>query len=258
MSLFRYDFGYGWPWTWGHMLVALVFGLIALAAWRTRLPRWVVALSSLVAAWAVAGAVIVNVVFAFSLPLPLPTRSFLAGKTGRVLDLGAGSGRATLMVLLEHTQTTVVALDIFSNRFGIDDNTPERLRANARAAHVENRLEVQTGDVRDMPFADASFEGAVSAFVIDHLNREGIATSLAETRRVLKPGGEFLLLVLNPDLWVRVTFPMLAEHGYFGQSPRPDYWQEQLGAAGFDIVEVGTTPGTLYLLGRTPSPAIPR
>jgi len=251
MSFFRYDFGYAWPWTSGHLIAALVFATLAVLLWRARLPRWVATLFGVLTVWALVGAAITHVALRLSLPLVLPTEAFLSAQGGRVLDLGAGSGRASLMVLLARPQSTVVALDIFSESYGIDGNTPERLRANIAAAGAAGRLEVQMGDIRDMPFPDASFDGAVSAYVIDHMSRESVERSLAETRRVLKPGGDFLLMVINPDAWVRVALPMFYEHGYFGQKPRPDFWRERLVTAGFDIVEVGTKPGTLYVLGRT-------
>ncbi len=258
MSFFRYDFGYAWPWTWGHLIAAGFFGAIALVLWRLGRPRWLAALFSAVTAWALSGAFLLHVVMRFSLPLTLPTQAFLGTHTGRVLDLGAGSGRATLMVLLERPRSTVVALDIFSDQYGITGNTPERLRANVAAAGAADRLEVQAADMRQMPFPDASFDGAVSAYAIDHLNRDGISRALAETRRVLKPGGDFLLLVLNPDVWIRVALPMFHEHGYFGRQPPAGVWRERLVTGGFDVVEVGTTPGTLYLLGRTPAGAASR
>jgi hypothetical protein len=46
--------------------------------------------------------------------------------------------------------------------------------------------------------------------------------------------------------------PMFYEHGYFGRRPVPDVWRERLVNTGFEVVEVGTHPGTLYLLGRSP------
>lgn len=255
MDLLRYDFGYAWPWTWSHAIAALVFTGLALVLHRLGRTRWGLACAAL-ALWGAAGAIIVNVALGFSLPLRLPTEAFLPGGAGRVVDLGAGSGRATVMVLRARPQSTVAAVDIFSQDYGIAGNSADRLRANAAAAGAANRLEVHTADIRALPFEPASFEGAVSAAVIDHLNREGITRSLAEVRRVLKPGGDFLLVVINPDLWIRVAFPMLAEHGYFGQAPRPDFWRGQLETAGFDVLEVGRQPGALYLLGRVPAAAV--
>ncbi len=45
--------------------------------------------------------------------------------------------------------------------------------------------------MREVPFAPASFDPIVSAYAVDHLNREGIDRALSEAARVVKPGGEF-------------------------------------------------------------------
>jgi hypothetical protein len=43
---------------------------------------------------------------------------------------------------------------------------------------------------------------------------------------------------------------MPAEHGHFGRRPMPDVWQQRLESAGFEIVELGRVPGTLYVLAK--------
>jgi len=88
----------------------------------------------------------------------------------------------------------------------------------------------------------------VSAAAIDHLNREGVERTLAEVSRVLRPDGQFLLMVVNPDVWVRVALPFLHGHGYFGAPSFPDRWRSQLAAAGLSVIEQGTQPATLYFL----------
>jgi SAM-dependent methyltransferase len=152
------------------------------------------------------------------------------------------------MVLLARPGATVVALDRFSGYYGIVDNTPDRLRANARAAGVDNRLEVQVGDMREMPFDDASFDGVVSVAAIDHLNKEGVERTLAEVTRVLRPDGQFLLMVVHPDIWTKVALPFLHGHGYFGTPSFPDRWRSRLSAAGLSVVEQGAQPAALYFL----------
>ncbi len=249
MDLLRYDFGYEWPRTWGHAIAALVFTTLAVTFARLAWKWWSATCAAL-AAWAVAGAIIVNVVLGFSLPIALPSEQFLAAGQGRVLDAGAGSGRSALMVLLARPAATVTALDIFGAEYGIGGNTPDRLLANARAAGAGDRLQVQVGDMRAMPFEAATFDGAVSAFAIDHLRRPDVEKTLAEMARVLKPEGEFLLLVINQDAWIRSALPFFVHHGYFGGRAYPDRWRAQLTAAGLTVVEEGTQPGTLYFLAR--------
>lgn len=253
MNPFEYDFGYGWMWNYGHLIAVVSFGGLAMLAWRQAWPRWVGALLIALAAWGIVGLFIVQMVIGMNLPLRLPTEQFLADGSPRVLDAGAGSGRSSLMVLLARPDSRVVALDLYDGHFGISDNRPERLFANATRAGVEDRIQAEVGDVREMPFADDSLDAAVSAYMIDHLSREGVEQALAEIERVLRPDGQFLLMVINPDVWIRVAYPFFPHHGYFGGRTDHDRWRSDLETAGLEVVEQGTTPGTLYLLARKPA-----
>ncbi len=253
MNPFAYDFGYGWAWNYGHVIPVLVFGGLAALAWKRGWPRWTAFLSAGIAAWGMVGLLIVQMVMRLNLPLQLPTDQFLADGAGLVLDAGAGSGRSSLMVLLERPDSRVIALDLYEGYFGIPDNTPKRLLANAARAGVGDRVQAQVGDMRAMPLGDASVDAAVSAYAIDHLNREGVERSLAEIERVLRPGGQFLLMVINPDVWVRVAYPFFVHHGYFGGKTDHERWRSRLTEAGFEILEQGTSPGTLHFLVRKAS-----
>jgi len=248
MDVFRYDFDYTWPWTLGHVIATIALGILTVLIWRAGWSRLAAAATGVLAAWALTGAFIVHGPMRFNRPMDLPTERFLSAGSGRVLDAGAGSGRSALMVLLGRPEATVVALDLFLEGYGIGENTPDRLRRNARVAGVEDRLEVQVGDLREMPLESASFDAVVSAYAIDHLDPDGIRRSLAEVSRVLRPGGELLLMVVNPDGWARVAFPLFGAHGYFGGRGAVERWRSAVVEAGFEIVEEGTAPATLYLL----------
>jgi len=245
-----FDFGYPWWMTWGHLIPLGLFGVLAVAAWRLAWSRWIVAASGALALWGLAGFLIMNQVLVVHRPLPRPTPQFLPEGSGRVLDLGAGSGRATLMVLQSRPKATVVALDIYSGYWGISDNTPERLKRNASAAGAASRVEVHVADMRELPFPDASFDGVVSSFAIDHLRRDDLPRALREAARVLRPGGQILIMNLSLDGWIRVALPALPGHGYFGREQDSARWRSALTEAGFDVIEQGTQPGTNYFLGQ--------
>lgn len=239
----RYDFGYSWYITYGHLVpLALAASLVALAIWRGW-RRWILIVGVALGLWAMAGLVVSS---ALNAPMELPTSRFLAAGTGRVLDAGAGSGRAAIGVLLARPGAIVTGLDIYSGYWGIDDNTPERFMLNARVAGVADRAQARTGDMRDMPFDDGEFDAVISAYAIDHLRQDGIVKALAEVGRVLKPNGEFLLSIVNPDWVIMVTSPPIAHH------PRPDpaRWRARLEQAGFVIEEEGRKPATLYFYAR--------
>lgn len=247
-SWFVYDFGYSWPYTYGHLLVFLVGAVVAAVCYRR---GWFgrAGVAALVAAWGLAGGFIVHYALQLNEPLRMPTETFAT--TGRVLDLGAGSGRATVGLLLARPGTSVTSLDIYRGYYGIEDNTPERLRRNARAAGVESRVEVETGDMRKMRFEARSFDAAMSVAAMDHLGWPDIEQSLRETARVVKPGGQLLIVSLNSDWWVRLAMPVAIHgHGYWGESQNVERWRGALDRAGFDIVEIGTRPATLYLVAK--------
>lgn len=253
MDLFRYEFGYGWLYNYSHLLAIALFSGIALVAWRLRWSRWVVVLASLGLVWGVAGLLIVQYALRLNLPMTLPTDSFLSRGIGTVLDGGAGSGRSSLMVLRDRPKAQVVALDLYEGYYGITDNGPERLMENARRAGVAERLRAEVGDLRAMPLADASLDGAVSAFVIDHLSADGREDALDEIHRVLRPEGQFLLIVINPDLWIRSAWPFFMHHGYWGSRRNHERWRDEVTASGFEVEELDTMPGALYLLARKPA-----
>jgi SAM-dependent methyltransferase len=243
-----YEFNYHWAVGYGLAIpLVLAAAVGAMALWRGW-PRWVSILAAIVMVWAVAGIFIVNVVWGINRPMTLPTDRFLASGTGHVLDAGAGSGRAAVGVLLARPQARVTGLDIYSGFWGIDDNTPQRFMTNARIAGAADRADARTGDLRKtLPFDDAAFDAVVSSYAIDHLRREGRANAIAEVARVLKPRGEFLLMIVNVD-WPALVFSPHA----MGHHPRQDPadWRDLLERAGFALEEEGTQPATRYFYAR--------
>ncbi len=244
-----YELGYSWWIGWGHLIPIALFGGFAVLALWLGWRRWLVIASSLLAVWGVAGLLITHFVLRINFPLALPTEQFLSSGTGRVVDIGAGSGRAAVGLLLARPRVTVIGVDIYKGYYGIDDNTPERLMLNARIAGVADRAEAKVGDARELPLATGAYDGVISVAAIDHIARAGIPKALAEAGRVLKPDGEFLLMVVNVDAWVRFASPHAMGHHPAADSNR---WRALLASAGFELVEQGTQPGALYFLSRKP------
>jgi SAM-dependent methyltransferase len=246
MNIFEYDFGYSWPISYGFAIpLAIGIVLAAVAIWR-RWRTWVALLSGAVIVWSAAALIVTNIVWGINKPMTLPTERFLPSGSGHVLDAGAGSGRAAVGVLLARPQATVTALDIYNGYYGIDGNTPARFMKNAQIAGAGARAEAHVGDVREMPFADGTFDAVVSSYMIDHLGRDSRLKALQEVARVLKSHGEFLLLIVNTDWWAWLISPPMAHHF------RPDAarWRAQLDQAGFTVEEEGHQPVTLYWLAR--------
>jgi SAM-dependent methyltransferase len=103
----------------------------------------------------------------------------------RILDAGCGSGR-NMVELARHGSVVGVELS----------------NASVEVARARGVGEVIEGSVMEMPFAENSFDLAVSLDVIEHLQDDRGA--LRELRRVVAPGG--VLLVTVPAyqwLWSR-------------------------------------------------------
>jgi SAM-dependent methyltransferase len=162
------------------------------------------------AVWAAAAVVILNATP--NRPMTLPTERFLTSGSGQVLAVGAGSGRAAIGVALARPQSTVIGVDIYSGYWGIDENTPEPFMRNARIAGVAERAAARVGDMRQLPFENGQFDAVVSSYAIDHLRRAERPKAIGEIARVLKPGGEFLLMIVQVDWKTWLVSPLLAHH----------------------------------------------
>jgi SAM-dependent methyltransferase len=111
----------------------------------------------------------------------------------RVVDLGCGRGAVLLMAAKLLPEGKAFGVDLWksSDQSG---NTPDVARRNAEREGVADRVELVTGDLRSLPFADASFDVALSSLAIHNISDEtGRAKAIDEAVRVLKPGGRLAI-----------------------------------------------------------------
>lgn len=162
-------------------------------------------------------------------------RELLAQARGRVLELGAGTGLNLDLYPEEVEDLTLTEPDPHMTK-----QLREKLAGSEREAEL-----VETGAER-LPFPDDSFDTAVVTLVLCTVPDP--AASLAEIKRVLKPGGQLLYLE-----HVRSCHPDLAKWQDRLEKP----WRflgdgchcnrdtvSAIGAAGFDLgdVERGSLP----------------
>ncbi len=246
----HFDFGYPWWISYIHVPILAVAALAFVLGYALKWPKWLLLLSALTGLWAGAAFLIDRCILDINEAPSLPTGNFLRSDTGRVLDIGAGTGRSSIMVLKARPQSDLVALDLFGEsfeqHFGKSETPQQKLLANLKAAGVERRATIRTADMRKLPFDSGTFDAVVSAYAMDHLNRQGSDQALAEAARVLKPGGDFLLMVVGTEPWSTFMFGPLLKHGNRGA----DWWTSHVKNAGFEIVEQGTQPITFYVLAR--------
>ncbi|HEX5053319.1 MAG TPA: class I SAM-dependent methyltransferase [Planctomycetota bacterium] len=110
-----------------------------------------------------------------------------------VLDVGCGRGLVAVAACRRVPNGRVTGIDIWRER-DLGGNSPEAILANAEAAGVADRLVVDTGDARSLPYADGSFDVVASMTAIHNIRgAAGRAAAVAEVWRVTKPGGQILI-----------------------------------------------------------------
>ncbi|SED61211.1 class I SAM-dependent methyltransferase [Streptomyces melanosporofaciens] len=131
----------------------------------------------------------------YARPAMLALAGDVAGR--RVLDAGCGSG--PLSAALRERGAVVTGIDASAGMLAL----ARRRLGEDVALHLAD-----LGD--PLPFADREFDDVVASLVLHYLEDWG--PTLAEMRRVLRPGGRLIASVDHP--FVAYTF----------QDPRPDYF----------------------------------
>jgi SAM-dependent methyltransferase len=116
------------------------------------------------------------------------TRKIMNGR--RIIDLACGNGR-----WLDRIRP--------SSYVGIDPN--EAMLEQARLRHPQAQF--IRGDMTVLPFADGSFDGAMSMFgAMGHLPEKGQRAMIREIHRVLNPGG--VAILTNGNMWSPFALPV--------------------------------------------------
>jgi len=111
----------------------------------------------------------------------------------RVLDMGCGRGAVLMAVASRLTTGRASGVDIWNTRDQSGNGRDVAVR-NASLEGVSDRVDIQTGDMRALPFAEATFDLVVSSLAIHNI-RSGAERrqAVAEAFRVVKPGGRLVL-----------------------------------------------------------------
>jgi ubiquinone/menaquinone biosynthesis C-methylase UbiE len=111
----------------------------------------------------------------------------------RVLDMGCGRGAVLTAVARRLTTGRITGVDIWNTR-DQSGNARDVTVTNAAREGVADRVAIETGDMRALPFPDASFDLIVSSLAIHNIRGNADrAKAVAEGYRVLKPGGRIVI-----------------------------------------------------------------
>lgn len=160
------------------------------------------------------------------------------GPEARILDVGCGPGRQTL-VLARETPAAIEAVDV----------APEflaTLRARAERAGLAARIRTHVMDMGALDFPDGRFALVWSEGAIYHL---GFERGLRAWRRLLAPGGHLAATELS---WLGAARPPEAEAFWAEAYPGMAGVEENAaaaGRAGYAVVETFALPETAWWEG---------
>jgi arsenite methyltransferase len=191
----RGDYGYDAPY------VLVIFGLLSVAAGIAALISWWLGSRR--------GAIIWTIYFVFFLA---DTSSFLyTTRRGKflewdrildrlrlrgdeaVLDMGCGRGAVLTAVARRLTTGRVTGIDLWSTKDQSGNARDVTLR-NAWLEGVDDRVQVETGDMGALPYPDATFDLVVSSLAIHNISSNADRKkAISEGFRVLKPEGRMVI-----------------------------------------------------------------
>lgn len=120
----------------------------------------------------------------------------------KVLDLGCGRGRHTLLFAENGFETT-----------GMDVSESAVESTQKLLADHGQKCVIKQADMRQIPFEDESFDAVFSYLTLHHSDTKGVASALNEIYRILKPNGEvyFSLNSCASSSYKNNDFPSLDE-----------------------------------------------
>jgi ubiquinone/menaquinone biosynthesis C-methylase UbiE len=93
------------------------------------------------------------------------------------------------------------------------DLSPEMLAvARTSAERMGRAIELKEGDAQDLPFADDSFDTVVCTYALCSVPDD--ARAISEMKRVLKPGGQLILVdhvrsTVKPIFWLQLLYELI-------------------------------------------------
>jgi len=120
----------------------------------------------------------------------LASQTCLEEKPRRILDVGCGTGDLTINIARLAGENIEIT--------GLDYSPPmlEIAKIKAEKAGVGRKISFLSGDATSIPFADDYFDCACISFAFRNLTyKNPLGTPyLAEVKRVLKPGGRYVIV----------------------------------------------------------------
>ncbi|MGZ3304640.1 MAG: class I SAM-dependent methyltransferase, partial [Asticcacaulis sp.] len=106
----------------------------------------------------------------------------------------------------------------------------------ALARREEPALRFDVMDMAEMTYEDARFDGIVAYYALHYLPKSRLSQVMGEFARVLRPGGQLLLVAKDGDGEDWVDDPLGVTGKVFWCALNPEALQVLVAANGFDVI----------------------
>jgi len=103
-----------------------------------------------------------------------------------VADVGCGTGTLAILAKRQVGAEGIV--------YGVDPSPEMIMRAREKARHARADLVFKEGAAQALPLADAAVDVVLSTLMLHHVLKKARPAMVHEVKRVLKPGGRFLIV----------------------------------------------------------------
>ena len=129
------------------------------------------------------------------------------GPGDAVLEVAVGTGRALPEIATRVGERgTVCGLDLTGAMLRVAEAKLKKRGLDQRAGLVQ-------GSAFSLPYQDGKFDAVYNAYMLDLIDSPQIPGVLLEFKRVLKPGGEIILVNMSKNTEKKTLFEFLYERG---------------------------------------------
>ncbi len=125
------------------------------------------------------------------------------GKNSSLLDVACGSGDILVMAAEKYNDMQIGGLDLSGNMLKLADE-------KVKKKNLPNKVDFYQAAAENLPFSDESFDVTTCGFGVRNFG--DLNKGLSEMKRVLKPGGQCLILEFSKP--TRFPFAQIY-HSYF-------------------------------------------
>lgn len=117
--------------------------------------------------------------------------------SGKILDIGAGSGSLIIKVARKYQNTQLVGVDYWGKDW---EYSKDQCIKNATIEGVNNRIDFIKASAAQLPFENNTFDAVISCLTFHEVKDEKNKILLIkEALRIIKPGSTFVFLDLFKD-----------------------------------------------------------